>query len=82
MEETISRLTTENEELMATVAELNTTVRELKIKLQKRSFSLERFKDDDDAISFYTGFTDYAMLKTVYEVKFAEDAKRMRQWRA
>ncbi|PFX12629.1 hypothetical protein AWC38_SpisGene23379 [Stylophora pistillata] len=34
---------------------------------ERKTFSLENFKDDDSAIQFYTGFPNYKALMAVYE---------------
>ena len=65
----------ENEQLRREVERLeleNSAVRseveDLQEEVRHHSFSLERFKDSDSAIIFYTGFPDYSTLETFYDV--------------
>ena len=70
----VERLELENCALRSEVEDLQEEVRHL-------SFSLERFKDSDSAIIFYTGFPDYSTLETFYGVCLSDSASNMRQWR-
>ena len=47
--------------------------------LNKKQFSLNKIKDDDYAIKFYTGFPNYKSLITVYEY-FEPKVKTMHYW--
>ena len=66
--------------LQLKVSELEEENASLRKQVTTSQFSLDRFKDDDEVISFYTGFPDYATLNVFYEVCLEDDAQEMRQW--
>ena len=39
----------------------------LKIEVHKREFCIERFQNDNESISFYTGFPNYETLMACFE---------------
>lgn len=47
---------------------LQEKVSALRIEVQKREFSINRFRNDDDSISFYTGFPNYDTLMVCFEL--------------
>ena len=47
---------------------LQEKVSALRIEVQKREFSINRFGNDDDSISFYTGFPNYDTLMVCFEL--------------
>ena len=51
------------QELKKEICSLNTIAQELKIK----KFSLEKIKDDSNAVHFYTGFENFDALITVFK---------------
>ena len=54
---------------------------QLALEEEKRErFSINKFKDSDDDIHFYTGFPDYKTLSLFYKECLEEDAKEMRYW--
>ena len=67
--------------LKAQVAELSDQLAKSQDKYEKSLFRLANIKEDDDLVSFYTGFPDYNTLLTFYNIILESDAKVMRQWR-
>ena len=56
-------------EVGSEVAELRQQILELKAKLevlQKQLFTVDRFKDDDSSVRFYTGFPNWHTMSVVY----------------
>ena len=75
MESKIQENSTHIQELKKEVCSLNTTVQELKSK----KFSLEKIKDDTNAVRFYTGFENYDELIAVFKC-LEPKASRMHVW--
>ena len=63
MESKIQEYSKQIQELKMEICSWNTTVQELKNK----TFSLEKIKEDPNAVPFYTGFENYDALITVFE---------------
>ena len=53
---------------------------ELEKEKKRVDFCLDRFKDDDSKIRFYTGFTTHGMLMACYTF-LLPSAKIMRTWK-
>ena len=50
-------------------------------QLQKQLFNLERFKNDDSSITFYTGFPNYDTLKAIFNyLNPGEDSENINYW--
>lgn len=58
-------------------------IRDLQEQLQEyesKRFSLDKIKDDNDAMSFYTGFQNYGVFNSVFEYLEGK-ASRLQYWR-
>ena len=75
------------EEISSANVEMQRKIDKLQVKLvqvqssfQRSLFRLENICDNDDLVTFYTGFSDYKTLLAFYEEILESDAKVMRQW--
>ncbi|XP_031553671.1 uncharacterized protein LOC116290709 [Actinia tenebrosa] len=69
-EDYIKKIEDKLEKQTAIIHDLQSQVGVLKKQLEeyeRKKFSIEKFKDDDSAILFYTGFPNYNALVAVYE---------------
>ena len=71
----IQEYSTQIQELKKEICSLNTTFQELKSK----KYSLEKIKDDPNAIRFYAGFENYDALVAVYKC-LEPKGSRMHFW--
>ena len=63
MESNIQEHSTQIQELKKEIYSLNNTVQELKSK----KLSLEKIKDDPNAVRFYNGFENYDTLIAIFD---------------
>ena len=75
LESKIQECSTQIQGLKKEICSSNTTVQELKSK----KFSLEKIKDDPNAVRFYTGFENYDALIAVFKC-LEPEASRMHFW--
>ena len=74
----------EVQKLNAKCQKLEMQVEDFKDKLQSSEdqlFRLEKIKQSDNLIKFYTGFPDFATLMIFYEEILKDDAEEMRMWK-
>ena len=77
----------EVQKMNAKCQKLEIQVEDSKEKLQRSEndvsqlFRLEKIKQTDNLIKFYTGFTDFATLMIFYEEVLKDDAEETRMWK-
>ena len=64
----VESLRKEYEELKQKCTSLQQEVKKLKFCMQNRKFDIEKYKDSDNDISFYTGFPNYGGNAVVLSV--------------
>ena len=84
----VKELKDKHQELRLEVQKLNAKCQKLEMdfkdKLQSSEdqlFRLEKIKQSDNLIKFYTGFPDFATLMIFYEEILKDDAEEMRIWK-
>ena len=66
-------------ELSASLLKSNQLMQQLQQEKNRKDFSLDRFKNDDKKIRFYTGFVSFGMFLACFDFLLAS-AKQMRTW--
>ena len=72
----VESLRKEYEELKQKCTSLQQEVKKLKFCMQNRKFDIEKYKDSDNDISFYTGFPNYGAMQLCFQL-VEESAKNM-----